>query len=250
MDKLGPMCRTADDCGLVLEAIAGPDTEDPTAVNRPFRYEADAWRTGGFRLGLLKGCTDGAQPEVAANFEAAVDVLRDVATVEDVELPDMPYQPVALTIIRAEASAAFDDFISSGRTAELTAPEDRFNPFAYITVSARDYLRALRIRRKIAHELDRLTARYDALVAPTLPVVASPIAERFSRALRRGAGPAIGAAGNVAGLPAVSVPNGFGERGLPTAIQFVGRAFEENRILAVANAYQARTDWHRRRPAG
>jgi aspartyl-tRNA(Asn)/glutamyl-tRNA(Gln) amidotransferase subunit A len=248
MDKLGPMCRTADDCGLVLETIAGPDPEDPTSVNRPFRYEADAWRAGGFRLGVLKGCTEGIQPEVVANFEKALDALRGISTTEEVELPDLPYQAAAMTIIRAEASSAFDDLITSGGITELTAPEDRYNPLAYITVSARDYLRALRVRRHIAREMDGLTARFDALVAPTTPTVASPIGGHFSRALRRGSGPAIGAAGNVAGLPALSVPNGFGERGLPTAIQFVGRAFEENRILAVANAYQRLTDWHLQLP--
>ncbi|MHB8575356.1 MAG: amidase [Dehalococcoidia bacterium] len=248
MDKLGPMGRGADDCGLVLDAIAGPDPADPSSVNRPYRYAPDAQRTQGFRLAVLKGCTEGAQPEVTANFDAAVDALRGIATIDELELPEMPYQAVAITIIRAEASAAFDDFIASGRTAELTAPEDRINPFAYSVVSARDYLRALRIRRQIGRTMDELTSRFDALLAPTTASVAPPIGESFSRGPRRGAGPQIGGAGNVAGLPAVSVPNGFGERGLPTAIQFVGRAFDENRVLAVAAAYQRLTDWHLRLP--
>jgi aspartyl-tRNA(Asn)/glutamyl-tRNA(Gln) amidotransferase subunit A len=90
--------------------------------------------------------------------------------------------------------------------------------------------------------------RYDAVVSPTTGTVASPITERFSRALRRGVGPTIGAASNVAGVPAISVPNGFGERGLPTALQFVGRAWDESRVLAAAAAYQQRTDWHLRLP--
>jgi aspartyl-tRNA(Asn)/glutamyl-tRNA(Gln) amidotransferase subunit A len=249
MDKLGPMCRTADDCGLVLNSIAGPDPGDASSLDRAYFYQPEKQRVNGFRLAVLKGGNDGVQPEVLANFEAALDVLRGVASIEEIELPDIPYGPVAMTIIRAEASAAFDDFLSSGSAAELTAPEDRVTPLSYITISARDYLRALRIRRHISRAMDSMMAQYDAVVTPTTNSVAYPIGRRFPGARTRSVGSAIGAAGNVAGLPAVSVPNGFGERGLPTAIQFVGRALDENRILAVANAYQRKTDWHQRLPA-
>ena len=247
MDKLGPMCRAADDCGLVLAAIAGPDPNDPTAVHRRYRYTPERDRSEGFRLGVLAGATDEAQPEVRENFEQTLAVLRSFAALEEVPLPDLPHGPVARIIIAAEAASAFDDFIAAGRPAELTADVDRFNPYAYDTVSARDYLRALRVRRHIAREMDALCARFDALVAPTLINVAPPADEPFTSVFRRRGVP-LGAAANVAGLPGISVPNGFSERGLPTAVQFVGRAFEENRILAVARAYQQRTDWHLRLP--
>jgi aspartyl-tRNA(Asn)/glutamyl-tRNA(Gln) amidotransferase subunit A len=176
-----------------------------------------------------------------------LDVLRAFATLEDVTLPELPYQAAIVTIIRAEASAAFDDFITQGKPAELTAEADRVTPYIYDTVSARDYLRAMRIRRHISRAMDELCARYDALVSPTLQGVAPAAGESFANVFRR-RGPQIGAAGNLAGLPAVSVPNGFGERGLPTALQFVGRAWAENRVLAVAHAYQQHTDWHLRLP--
>jgi aspartyl-tRNA(Asn)/glutamyl-tRNA(Gln) amidotransferase subunit A len=248
MDKLGPMARSADDCGLVLNAIAGHDPEDPSSLAQPYTYAPEGMRSGGFRLAVLKGATDGTEPEVKANFEAAVAALRGVATIDEVELPDMPFGAVAMTIIRAEASAAFDDLIGSGRVSELTAPEDRVNPLSYISVSARDYLRALRIRRHIGRAVDMLMAQYDAVLAPTTNAVAYPIDERFPTSRTRSVGSALGAAGNVAGIPAISVPSGSGARGLPTAIQFVGRAREENRILAVANAYQRLTDCHLRLP--
>lgn len=247
LDKLGPMCRTADDCGLVLAAIAGPDRDDPTAAHRRYRYVPERDRAEGFRLGVLTGWTDEAQPEVHQHFAAALEVLRDCATLEEVVLPDLPYLPVIATIIRAEAAAAFDDFILSGGPAGLAAEADRVTPYAYDAISARDYLRAMRIRRHIARAMDELCARYDALVAPTLLNVAPPADASFVNVFRR-RGPQIGAAGNLAGLPAISVPNGFDERGLPTAIQFVGRAWQENRVLAVARAYQQRTDWHLRLP--
>jgi aspartyl-tRNA(Asn)/glutamyl-tRNA(Gln) amidotransferase subunit A len=247
MDKLGPMCRSADDCGLVLDAIAGPDFDDPSAADRPYRYGPGVERDGGFRFGLLKGATEGAQPEVAANFEASLEVLRGLGTVEEVELPEFPYQEVARIVICAEAASAFDDLISSGRIAELTAPECRVKPYAYAAIPAKEYLNALRIRRRMAPALDALCARFDALVSLTTSNVAPPSDKPFGRDAPR-PGPPIGGAGNLAGLPAVTIPNGFGERGLPTAIQFVGRAFEENRLLAVARAVQTRTDWHTRHP--
>jgi aspartyl-tRNA(Asn)/glutamyl-tRNA(Gln) amidotransferase subunit A len=247
MDKLGPMCRTADDCGLVLAAIAGPDPDDPSAVDRPYRYAPDEEPETGFRLGALAGALDGAQPEVARAYEAALEVLRSFAVLEEVTLPDLPHAAVARIIIAAEASAAFDDLIAAGRVAALRAEADRITPYAYDVVTARDYLRALRVRRHIARAMDALCARFDALVAPTLVRVAPPADESFGTAFRAGGVP-IGAAANVAGLPAVTVPCGFGEGGLPVGIQFVGRAFAENRILAVARAYQARTDWHARLP--
>lgn len=248
LDKLGPMCRSADDCGLVLDAIAGPDPEDETSLDWPYSYRPEAERHDGFRLAVLADGAAGTQPEVSANFEAALTVLRGVSTVEQITLPEAPYDSVAMTIIRAEAASAFDDFLLGGGASGLAAPEDRINPLAYSALPARDYLRALRIRRRLQRELDGLLARFDAIVAPGTRTVAGPISEPFSKSLRRAAGDGLGAAGNLAGLPAVCVPNGFGERGLPTSIQFVGRAGAENVVLAVAHAYQQRTDWHRRLP--
>jgi aspartyl-tRNA(Asn)/glutamyl-tRNA(Gln) amidotransferase subunit A len=248
MDKIGPMCRTADDCGHVLAAIAGRDPLDHTSADRRFSYPPKNPRRTGFRLAVLAKSADDAQQEVAANFQASLDVLRAFATLEEVELPDLPYNAVSGVIIPAEASAAFDELIASGGIADLTAPEDRVKPYAYETISAKDYLKAMRIRRHVAQAIDDLLAPFDALVSPTLNVVATPIDESFSTALRRRAVP-LTAAANLAGIPAISVPNGFGERGLPTSLQFTGRAWSEARLLAVAAAYQERTDWHRQAPA-
>jgi aspartyl-tRNA(Asn)/glutamyl-tRNA(Gln) amidotransferase subunit A len=250
LDKLGPMCRTADDCGLVLDAIAGRDPADPSCSTRPYRYAPEAGRSAGFRLAVLRGAADGAQPEVAAAYNAALDVLRGIATIDEIELPDFPYDAVTTIVLRGEAASAFDGFVDGGAISALTAPEDRIRPIAGLAVSARHYLRAQRIRVLACQALDALLSRFDAIVAPTTLTVAPPATEPFSTSMRRaGVGPDLGAAGNLAGLPSVSVPSGFGERGLPTAIQFVGRAFDENRILAVASAYQRLTDWHTRIPA-
>ena len=96
---------------------------------------------------------------------------------------------------------------------------------------------------------DEAMAPYDAVIAPTRPTVASPIDQEFRGAIRGNARDIMGAVGNGAGLPAVSVPSGFTDDGLPTGIQFMGRAYDENVILAAARAYQSLTDWHTRHPA-
>ena len=248
MDKLGPMTRSADDAGLVLAAIAGRDPADPSSVESAYAYPPESEPRRPYRLAVVKGSTERGQDAVRRNFERAVEVLEEFAAFEEVELPELPYGPVTGTIIGAEAASAFEELIRSGRIHELTAPEDRIGGYARLTILATEYLRAMRARPAIQRAFDDLTRRYDALVAPTRSTVANPVDVRFSEYFRGTGGPPIIPGSNVAGIPAIGVPNGFGERGLPTGIQFVGRAFEENRLIAIARAYQSRTDWHRRRP--
>jgi aspartyl-tRNA(Asn)/glutamyl-tRNA(Gln) amidotransferase subunit A len=251
LDKLGPLGLTADDCGLVLEAIAGPDPRDPTASRRPFRYDGAGGPARPFRFGVIPGVADQAEPAVRAAFEQSLAVLRTLGTVEEVALPgDLPYDVITRTILYAEASSAFEDLIDSGAIGGLTAPEDRYALYPRDAILARDYLRALRLRARVAREADRVLGRLDALVAPGRAGVASPIDREIRSGFRGTVGDVMGAVGNAAGLPAVAVPNGFDERGLPTSLQFMGRAWEENTILAAARAWQAVTDWHLRRPPG
>jgi len=247
LDKLGPLCLTADDCGLVLEAISGADPKDPTTCDRPFKYDIDAPEDG-FKLAILKGVTEGVEDEVLSNFEEALKVLEQVATIEEIEFPNLPYEAITRTILNAESASAFDEFIESGKASELTAPEDHYGPYARTAVLARDYLKALRLRGVMAKAIDEAITPYDAVVAPTRRTVASPIDEEFRRVAPGTERDIMGAAGNGAGLPSVSVPSGFTDSGLPTGIQFMGRAYDENTILAVARVYQSITNWHKRHP--
>jgi aspartyl-tRNA(Asn)/glutamyl-tRNA(Gln) amidotransferase subunit A len=248
MDKLGPMCRSAEDCGLVLNAIAGADAGDPSCAQRPYAYPPATARTSGFRFGVLSDATTNVQDAVRENFEASLAVLEELGTVEVVSLPDLPYNEVASVIIQAELASAFEELMTSGDVAQLTAPEDRVNGFAALALPAHVYLRALRIRRHICGALDAVMSRFDALVAPTLPSVASPLGQNFSAYFDRKNRSPLGAAANVAGLPGIAVPNGFGERGLPTSLSFTGRVWEENTLIAAARAYQQHTHWHTRFP--
>ena len=248
LDKIGPMARTAEDCATVLAAIAGPDPADPT-TQAGARFPLDFTPPTRRRIGVLKGSTiDPIQPDVRANFEASLAVLAEYADLEEIAMPDLPYDAAASLIVAVEGAAAFEEFVDEGRSLELTALEDRIGGVVGLTIPAVDYLRALRLRRLAGREIDPLLAKFDALVAPTLPTVASPIGDRFDEYFHRGEATSLGAVGNLCGLPAISVPNGFGDRGLPTALEFMGRAFEDARVAAVAAEYQERTDWHTRRP--
>ena len=249
LDKLGPLGLTADDCGLVLEAIAGADPQDPTTTTKPYLYEANP-PVKKFRLGVLTGVTDDVEAAVRTNFTRALEVLQEVADIEEVTLPDLPYEEITRTILFAEASSAFEELIDSGRIAELTAPEDHYNPYVRTAILARDYLRALRLRGIMARQIDAILCRYDALVAPSRATTATPIEAEFRSAIRGSAKDIMGAVGNGAGLPGISVPSGFSEQGLPTGVQFMGRAYAENTVLAVARTYQALTAWHTQHPAG
>lgn len=245
MDKIGVMARSVEDCGVVLSRIAGPDQEDPTTIQVPWSY-APASRKGKWRLGIVRKAWEKSEPEVPGVFDAALRELGAVATLEDITLPELPFSATAGTLIVAEVASAFEDLIESGRVAELADPGSRLGGYSSTMVAARDYLYALRLRAKLQRALDEVLARFDALVAPTLPGVASPLEANLEEVFA-GDDP-VGGAGNCCGVPAVSVPMGFGAGHLPLGIQFVGRAGEENRILAIAKDYQSRTSWHRELP--
>jgi len=156
---------------------------------------------------------------------------------------------VAGTIIAAEGASAFDDLLESGRIRDLTAPEDRIGGYPALAIPARDYLRAMRVRRLMAQAYDDFLKPFDAVATPTRATVASPLDKAFRDAYPdvKGGVSLIGSS-NVVGVPGISVPNGFGLNGLPTGLSFVTRAFDELKLVRLARLYQSRTDWHRQRP--
>jgi len=249
LDKLGPMCRSADDCGIVLSAIAGQDDNDPTASRRGFTYP-ERNPTKKFRIGIFEQSREGLQPEVRKNFEHSLEVLRRFCdVVEGVPFPDLPFGAAVGTIINAEGASAFRDLLETGQARQLRAVNDRWGGYAGMTVLAVDYLQAMRVRTPMKRALDDVYARFDAIVAPSRGTVSYPIATDFDKAYPNfGGGPPLIPAGNIVGQPALSIPNGFGIHSLPTGIQFTGRVWSEARLLTIAHAYQQATDWHTRRP--
>jgi aspartyl-tRNA(Asn)/glutamyl-tRNA(Gln) amidotransferase subunit A len=261
LDKLGPLARSVDDCAIVLAAIAGPDPKDPTTTGDLFRHKAPAERPPRrFRVGVLRHATVGTDSDVESGFKQALAALADVADLEqDVALPDLPYGDAVRLIVAAEGAAALRELVESGRVKQLQDRSDRVRGFARLLTPAVDYIDAMRARVAMRAELDALLSRYDALAAPTRTRLAPPIGQDFDAPTpgsppqpepRPGAPrpPATIPAGNLAGLPALALPMGFGRDGLPVSLQLLGRAFSEATLVALGTAYQQLTDWHRKRP--
>ncbi len=245
LDKLGPLCLCADDCGLVLEAIAGPDPADQSTAKEKWSYKPEE---RDYKLAVIKDVLEGKQEAVAENFKTASKVLEKYCTIEEIEFPEYPYMAITRAILSGEAAAAFDDFTEKGLAAQLTAPEDRYGPYARNQVLAKDYLRALRLREKMCRIAEDMMERYDAIIAPTSGTTAHPIDQPFPTRRPWAHKDIMGAVGNGAGLPSIGVLSGFSEEGLPTGIQFMGRPYDENIILGIAKMYQERTSWHHRHP--
>jgi aspartyl-tRNA(Asn)/glutamyl-tRNA(Gln) amidotransferase subunit A len=273
MDKLGPMCRSAIDCGLVLNAIAGEDPQDAASSKVPFAWwppndEKRAKSLSGKTFGVVRPPSpDRSDPEVGASFDAACEVLRSLgAKLEPLELPEFPYSPVAVTLYTAEAASIFRPFIESGKANELIDEQQRAGLTATLSLPAADYLDGFRIRTQIQAEAAKLFEKLDAIVAPSRTAPAprldrnfdAPPPERKEKPEEKRPAPPPGSGekwnvigmSNVAGLPAISIPCGFTkEKNLPMGIQFVADAFREDVCIECAHAFQLATDWHKKRPA-
>ncbi|MBA2647471.1 MAG: amidase [Pyrinomonadaceae bacterium] len=255
LDKLGPMCRSAEDCGIVLASVAGQDSLDSTSRPSEFRRLATFRARGSKpvkrpRIAVMKDSYEKAQTEVRENFLRSLDALKDFAVVEmDVKLPDFPYGPAVGTIVDAEGASAFRELIESGRVKELASAQGRVGGYAASLVTAVDYLHAMRMRAPMRRAWKELFGKYDLLVAPSRSTVAYPVDKNFEDAYPGITTSSPIGASNLVGVPAISVPNGFGQNNLPTGIQFIAPARDDERLVEVAAQYQRATDWHTRRPS-
>jgi aspartyl-tRNA(Asn)/glutamyl-tRNA(Gln) amidotransferase subunit A len=256
MDKIGPMCRSAEDCGHVLQAISGGDYEDPTSSGKSYYYTPQfARKFSDLTIGYAPAdFEEWAEEPLRPALREAFDVLKGLGCkLLEVELPDLPYGPVTGTIIDAEGSAVFEELITSGGADQLADAQQIAGLKAGLDIKAKDYLRAMRIRRLIQQAFREIFVDVSVLVTPsrmnTAPDVDRPFdAQRSDRPRPESRGlHSLIPAGNLAGLPALSLPCGFAN-GLPVGISLVGRPYYENTLLAMGVAYQKQTDWHRRRP--
>ncbi|QSG10510.1 Asp-tRNAAsn/Glu-tRNAGln amidotransferase A subunit or related amidase [Halapricum desulfuricans] len=214
MDKIGPMCRSAEGAQAVFDAISGPDPNDHTVSDR---------------LELLEELSLSDPPQLAVldadpddeNFRQSLDTLEEFAEIEVIELPDLPAATAAATILFAEAGSIFNDLIASGDVQTLTDPEGSIGGYAYETILAKDYITALRIRKQVQEAIDEALEPYDALVTDGRP---------------------ISGVTNLCGLPGITMPNGFRDNGVPTSLVFTGRAFDDNKLFELAQEYQSRTN--------
>jgi len=243
MDKLGPICRSVEDCAIVLDAIYGPDGQDNSVIQAGYHWNAQV-SPKKLRVGYVKSAfdtplTDPADPKRTMHAtkpfdDAALDVFRRLGVnLIPVDLPDVPYDAMRI-ILTAEAAAAFDDLTRSNRDNELVQ-QGKFDwPNTFRTsrfIPAVDYVNANRLRSIAIQKWDDLMRTVDVIVTPTGAANLSQLV-----------------ATNLTGHPAVIIPNGFREDGTPVSITFLGGLFEEPKMLAVARAYQEATGFHLKHP--
>jgi aspartyl-tRNA(Asn)/glutamyl-tRNA(Gln) amidotransferase subunit A len=248
LDKIGPMARSADDCGLILSVLAGHDSKDRSSLpgdEAAFEYGAPAPQK--LKIGWLTNAWKKLDPDIDTATQGAIAVLeKQGAVVEDAQLPEGPFEAAAGTIINVEGAAAFRDLIQSGKVAELTDPLGHISGYINEQIPADDYMRAQQLRGICQDKMDELLAKYDVLAAPTLPVAASALDANLEKDLNFS--DPLGGMGNLCGFPAISVPCGFTTAKLPIGILFAARVREDAKALAAANLYQAHSDWHTKRP--
>jgi Asp-tRNA(Asn)/Glu-tRNA(Gln) amidotransferase A subunit family amidase len=230
MDKIGPICRTVEDCALVFNAIHGPDGLDLTVVDRPFNWDPSL-PLQDIRVGYVKKAFE-ADYRTKKIDEAALEVLRK-AGVELVpfELPEIPTRPLGY-ILDAEAAAAFDDLTRSGQD-DLMVRQTRGawpNSFRQARfIPAVEYIQANRVRTLLMADMALRMKEVDVYVAPSFGGTNLLLT-------------------NLTGHPAVIVPDGFDDKGSPVSLSFIGNLYEEAKALRVAKAFQDATDHHLRRP--
>jgi aspartyl-tRNA(Asn)/glutamyl-tRNA(Gln) amidotransferase subunit A len=248
LDKIGPMGRTADDCALILSAIAGHDPLDrsslpPAEASFPFTAPEPA----PLKIGLLTNAWEKPDPEIKSAVDAAIAVLKQHgAAISDAKLPEGPYEAAAGLIVGVEGAAAFRSLIESGKVAELVDPLGQIGGYLNEQISADDYMRALQIRGIFQKKVDALFDEFDVLAAASLPIAATTLETNLETDLTFS--DPLGGIGNLCGLPAVSVPCGFTSKKLPIGIQFIGRVRNDRAVVSAASLFQRHTDWHTRRP--
>ena len=254
-DRLGPICRYAEDCALVMQAISKPDGRDMSVSDLPFNWNA-ALDLRALKVGIIQASFDElTEPAAKANAAATLVALKTLGVTSFVPV-DVPEFAPDVSAIGVESAAFFDQHVRAGRMAKARAGVGR--PTSRL-VSAVDFLQGQRLRMMMMEVLAKATAHVDLYVVasnsigrggPGDPPPGAGAAGR-GRQPRRPQGPTQRhfTMANLACYPAVNVPNGFAEGGTPTSIVFYAQPYRELELLALAKAYQDQAQWHTRRPA-
>jgi aspartyl-tRNA(Asn)/glutamyl-tRNA(Gln) amidotransferase subunit A len=275
LDTPGVFAQTAQDCALLLNAMAGHDARDSTSLERPTEdYACDLTQPlKGLRIGLPREYfAGGTEAGVIAAIEAALIELRKLgATTVEVSLPNVDLSvPVYYVIAPAEASsnlsrfdgvrfghraAKYDDLLDMYKKsrAEGFGAEVKRRILVGTYVLSHGYydayyLKAQQVRRLIADDFRRAYEKCDVIIGPTSPTTAFKLGDNTDDPVKMYLNDIFTIAGNLTGAPAMSIPCGFDDRGLPVGMQIQGNYFREALLLNVAHQYQQATDWHKRAP--
>ncbi len=277
LDTAGLLAPSAEDCALVFNSMLGFDPRDSTSVQRRDEDFTRALQLDvrGLRIGVpAQFFGEGLQPDVEAAVRAAIEQYRQLgATLIDVELPNAPLGiPVYYVVAPAEASSnlsRFDgvryghrahrfgdltDMIKKSR-AEGFGPEPKRRILVGTYVLSHGYydayyLKASQVRRLIAEDFQRAFQACDLIAGPVTSSVAFNFGEKAADPVSMYLADLFTVLANLAGVPALSMPCGFGSGGRPVGLQLIANYFDEARLLGAAHRYQTATDWHQRLPAG
>ena len=276
LDTPGAFARTAEDCALMLNAMAGHDTRDATSLDRPREdYTRDLDKPlAGLKIGLPdEYFGDGVDPDVAAAIEGALAQFRKLgATTVPVQLPNVKLSvPVYYVIAPAEASSnlsRFDGVRYGHRAKDYTDLLDMYKKTraegfgwevkrrilvgTYVLSHGyydAYYLKAQQVRRLIADDFARAYRECDVIMGPVAPTAAFPIGDKAGDPVQMYLNDIFTIAGNLTGAPGISIPCGFDRKGLPIGVLIQGPSFAEAKLLNVAHQFQQATDWHTKAPA-
>ena len=255
LDTVGPMGRTAEDCALIMSIIAGPDPQDPTTANAPAWDGAAASRSPeGMTLGIPKRFyVDDLESDVAKVFDDTLTTFRRLGVkLVEVDLPDQIVVTAAAMIVLGTEALSFHAPWLRTRPDDYS-PQVRNRLQTGLAYSGLEYLEALRWRGQALAEHLEAIAGCDAVLAPAMMEAAPTIvetdiggaanAEAFLQRVTRFMRPI-----NYLGLPALVVPAGFGQHGMPIGVQLIGRPFGDEIVAALGLAFQGATDFHGRVP--
>jgi aspartyl-tRNA(Asn)/glutamyl-tRNA(Gln) amidotransferase subunit A len=252
LDHVGPLTRSVKDAALLLGVLAGYDPGDPASQEQAtadYLVDIDAG-VRGWKMALADGeFMRACQPEVWAAVCAAAQVMRDLgAIVEEVEL-DWLYQASATNslITQADAAAVHRERLETDPTRFGADVRQRLE--AGLATTSSEYIRARRLQAELRRKSENTFQEYDALLLPTTPYPALPIATIENSAKQAPALTRFTAPFNLTGIPALSLPCGFTEQGLPIGLQIVCGPWQEASLLRAGQAYEAATNYNTHRPA-
>jgi len=228
MDKIGPICRSVEDCAIVFDAIRGPDGIDPSVIDAPFNYDPGEGLEE-IRVGYVKELFEEDYPNQERDAATLNQLEKMGVELVPISLPDYPVMALAF-ILSAEAGAAFDELTRSNEDSLMVRQVKNAWPNVFRGsrfIPAVEYVQANRVRYMIIQEMEEL--QVDVYLTPTFGGDNLLLT-------------------NLTGHPSVVLPNGFDDTGHPTSITFMGRLFAEGKLLSVAKAYQDVTKFHTEQP--